>query len=962
MHRAPTRFGRILLLNLAVALTLLIYCWSATSSSFTLSVKGPQDDYYNRLTDAFRAGQLHLQIEPHPALLALPDPYDPAANAPYRVHDASLYRGKYYLYFGVGPVVTLLLPFNLITGDHIPQALAILLFASAGFLFAVALLWRLRADYFPRVPQYADGLVALMFGFATYVPLLLRRSMIYEVAVASAFCGSMLLLLALYRAWHSSKPWPWLMLAGFAGGLVVASRPNLTPGLMGVIAIAVLAIWTKPASSRRRLLALAALGLPLTVWAAGLMAYNYARFENPLEFGMRYALGGYDISKWQAFSPRYLSTSLAYHLFSPVGFSAYFPFIYPAGLNLSHVPRGYALTESVIGILPALPAVWLVPIAAWLAWRRRHDGHLGRFVLGALLAGTVHLFVHGCFGAATARYQVDFLPPLLLTGSVAAFYLLSTDIPLCRLVRLATIAALVYSTAFGFLFSIQYLSLLRNLNPELFRSLAMIFNRPAEAWEKHRGLLYGPLRLRLQMPERPVPGTYETLLHTGRSGAENVIYLHYLPDSMARVGLHRTGSGGPVSAPFRIVAGEEYEVEIHHNSLLPPFGHPALPALSVVDDALLRRRFAVLWNGQPVLRASLSGHEATAFQRAIACNQTSRRLFADFSGRLLRAEYLLWSTDALPREQSTPEGGDIRLQVLFPMESRQTREPLVSLPVASGILVYAQYLADERIQIGVSRPGFDDILSGPIVIDRLQSQQIDIASEVLLPSSATEANVSSRLRVELNGDLLMDLDLALPPGERTSEVAVTYGVNPFNRVAISPRFMGQILAIERRPRAIASAPQETPIGPVLIVSDLPLAMIGVAEPLVVTGREGRGDFVYIRYQDKDHVTFGYDHWGYGGATSEPVKVDYRQMHHIEVRLGSLFPADRIPASTPPEQARRVREVVEVVLNGKVVLSAPAVPYDCQPEEVYLVSNPIGGSTCRDRFTGRVAFVKRLPWP
>ena len=41
---------------------------------------------------------------PHPALLAMADPYDPVANAPYRVHDMTLYKGHYYLYFGVSPV------------------------------------------------------------------------------------------------------------------------------------------------------------------------------------------------------------------------------------------------------------------------------------------------------------------------------------------------------------------------------------------------------------------------------------------------------------------------------------------------------------------------------------------------------------------------------------------------------------------------------------------------------------------------------------------------------------------------------------------------------------------------------------------------------------------------------------------------------------------------------------------
>src|SRR5688572_9015456 len=56
--------------------------------------------YYGQLTDALLRGQLHLIEAPDPRLLALPDPYDPVANKPFRYHDAALYDGKYYLYWG----------------------------------------------------------------------------------------------------------------------------------------------------------------------------------------------------------------------------------------------------------------------------------------------------------------------------------------------------------------------------------------------------------------------------------------------------------------------------------------------------------------------------------------------------------------------------------------------------------------------------------------------------------------------------------------------------------------------------------------------------------------------------------------------------------------------------------------------------------------------------------------------
>src|SRR5207248_6297600 len=63
------------------------------------------------------------------ALLALADPYDPAQNAPYRLHDASLYHGRYYLYFGPTPVALLYLPLRAV-GVAVTDAVASSLFRS----------------------------------------------------------------------------------------------------------------------------------------------------------------------------------------------------------------------------------------------------------------------------------------------------------------------------------------------------------------------------------------------------------------------------------------------------------------------------------------------------------------------------------------------------------------------------------------------------------------------------------------------------------------------------------------------------------------------------------------------------------------------------------------------------------------------------------------------------------------
>src|SRR4051812_40608110 len=55
-------------------------------------------NFYDQLATSFQHGSLSLEKQPNPALLALPNPYNPnkrgGINFPL---DFSLYKGKYYL-------------------------------------------------------------------------------------------------------------------------------------------------------------------------------------------------------------------------------------------------------------------------------------------------------------------------------------------------------------------------------------------------------------------------------------------------------------------------------------------------------------------------------------------------------------------------------------------------------------------------------------------------------------------------------------------------------------------------------------------------------------------------------------------------------------------------------------------------------------------------------------------------
>ena len=171
---------------LAVSLTLL-YAALATAGGVYFAVAAP---YYDLLAWGLWQGRLDLPVTPSPELLALPDPYDPAQNSAYRLHDASLYEGKYYLYWGPLPALPRLLWLQL-----------------AGAL-PLGLLWHLGAAV-----AAALGYVAVLHRVASLTHAPGQRLWLVSSAAALLFGPLMLYLVARPSIYHEPILWAMAALA-----------------------------------------------------------------------------------------------------------------------------------------------------------------------------------------------------------------------------------------------------------------------------------------------------------------------------------------------------------------------------------------------------------------------------------------------------------------------------------------------------------------------------------------------------------------------------------------------------------------------------------------------------------------------------------------------------------------------------------------------------------------------------
>ncbi len=428
----------------ALAAVLAFYSWTAFTNArgFPTQMDFEGRDYFNLLTDAFLNGRASLLVEPAPELLALEDPYDPTTNyLANRVHDLSLYEGKYYLYWGPTPVLTLFAPARLVLPGDLPERAAVVVYAFAGLLFSLVLLRWLVRRYLPATPSWMLCLGGVALATGNVMPFLLRRPTVYEVAISAGFCFAVAsVYFVLTGALRERPSLVRLATASLFLGLAVGAR--LTMALVGLVHVGVLVgLWLRRRWDGRpdRLGATAALLGPAVVCGVLLLVYNQVRFDSLTEFGLRYQLN--DVKPYPeglAHVPR----GLYYYLVAPPRFDLNFPFFHlpPPPAFPGATPRGYNL-ERVGGLLAVSPLVLMasgLPFA--MRGRAGRDRELRLVLVGLLAVGGVTLLALVVMvNGVTMRYAPDFATWFMVVGVVT--WMASTSRAARVLTRRALVAA-----------------------------------------------------------------------------------------------------------------------------------------------------------------------------------------------------------------------------------------------------------------------------------------------------------------------------------------------------------------------------------------------------------------------------------------------------------------------------------------------------------------------------------------
>lgn len=421
---------------IAVAVCILVcgYCLVYTYANPANRSADTYRTLYHELTESLLQGRFYLEEEPAQVIVDMENPYDSwyrkqlvEEHGQYSKLDTAYYDGKYYVYFGVVPVLLLFLPYYVMTGQHLPMAYAISILAIVYIIGCFLLLWKLYKKYFAQ----ASFLSYLLWS----VMMVMGTGMFYAFrAGPGSFYACPILTAAVLTVWalnlwidemgKKTHNYRRIMAGALLFSLVAGSRPQFLAAAFSVFFLFKREIFRKP-DKEWAFLAGSVL-TPVVFVAMALMYYNYARFGSPFDFGANYNLTSNDMTHRGWHLDR-IPSGLFYYLFEPTKVTLTFPYIQDSCLMNTGLSdyMGKQTFERPFGGLFFNGPVLLLSMAVCKIRKFVTDVNRQVFSLAGFFAGiaVLILMVDVQVGGIMSRYHMDYGIFLCLAAMIVMAFL-----------------------------------------------------------------------------------------------------------------------------------------------------------------------------------------------------------------------------------------------------------------------------------------------------------------------------------------------------------------------------------------------------------------------------------------------------------------------------------------------------------------------------------------------------------
>ena len=381
----------------------------------------PYDFYSKDFVEALSKGSFSLLEEPSEKLMSLNNPYDSfernsseiVRNKDY-IWDAALYNGKYYVYFGILPVLILFLPHYLITGNFLTSATGVLIFSILSSIAMKALIEIIFKKYFQEIQfkYMVFSLLILLFG--SQILILNGIPRFYEVPISAGMFFSILgidfVLMAVY---NEKTSYTKLFIGSLALALAVACRPTQLLASLTILPILIRVFINNVKIKKDIIKNILVIAIPYLTIGTLLMIYNYIRFGNILEFGAKYQL---TINDMTHLSNRFatIGVGIICNLFSVPNFIPSFPFITNHNNLISF--NGDYYIENMIGGLFILVPICFAICKFHVIYKKSPKRELVNFVGTLIIVGIIIAILSVVMGGSMQRYIVDYGWMFIIAG------------------------------------------------------------------------------------------------------------------------------------------------------------------------------------------------------------------------------------------------------------------------------------------------------------------------------------------------------------------------------------------------------------------------------------------------------------------------------------------------------------------------------------------------------------------
>ena len=409
--------------------------------------------YMGQAVDMVLDGKVYLEQKPSEELMNLSNPYDNTlrnAENVDAVWDMAYYNGKYYVYFGILPVLTVMAPYKFITGEYMELNTVVFIFAALAIIFIMKSIMLIFRRWFKNVPFKFLILFFVAVISGGLIMWICRRPITYEVAIISGYYLVIQGIFFILKTIEKEKVnYIYMCLSCLSLALAVACRPNLLIASLLIVPV-LLKIFINNVKNKKNVLKnILVVAIPYGIVGISLMIYNYVRFDSIFEFGAQYQI---TINDMRNLGNRIMAipVGLISYLFKIPTIISQFPF---AQISYDTITfYGYYWSSAMAGgifiLSPICFALFLVPKI-----RKKINKELFFIIIMLALVGLIICILDIILGGNSQRYAADYAWMFLFAAmmTIMAIYQIVKSEKIKHYIYKITLVVVVFSGIINFL-------------------------------------------------------------------------------------------------------------------------------------------------------------------------------------------------------------------------------------------------------------------------------------------------------------------------------------------------------------------------------------------------------------------------------------------------------------------------------------------------------------------------------